>query len=737
MRVGIKPSLWASLKPFGIGEERPNNYAEIWRAAAENRDNFRYALRILKDGCCDGCALGTSGVRDWTLDGIHLCNIRLRLLRLNTMGPLDDALLGDAGSLSRMRSADLRDLGRVPYPMVRRSGEPGFSRITWDEALELIANRVRATEPDRTGYYLTSRGMPNESYYAAQKAVRAMGSNNIENAARVCHSPSTSALKQTIGVAATTCSYTDWIGSDVIVFIGSNIANNQPVAMKYLYLAKKAGTKVVMINPYREPGMERYWIPSSPESALFGTKITDAFFSINIGGDVAFLNGVFKHLTEKGLVDQEFIAAHTSGFETARQAVEAQPWSVLEQHSGATEADMRRLGDMLGGAATGVLVWSMGITQHEFGEDNVRAIVNLALAKGFVGRDKCGVMPIRGHSGVQGGAEMGAYSTAFPGGLPISTENAERLGAEWGFTPPVTGGLTTTEMIDKAHSESLDVMFSSGGNFLEVLPDPTYTRDALSRVPLRVHMDIVLSSQMFVEPADTVVVLPASTRYEMAGGSTETSTERRIIFSPEIPGPRIAEARPEWWVFTELAKRVRPELAEHLHFEGPPEIRAEIARVVPSYAGIEALREKGDQIQYGGAHLCAGGAFETPDGRGAFSALDPPSRPAPEGWFLVTTRRGKQFNSIVHEDRDALTGAVRRAVMISQPDAASLSLAEGDEVLLRNDVGSMKAHVKVAPLQPGSISVHWPEGQVLIDPHRRSPEAHIPDYNAFVEIVRP
>lgn len=733
--MGIKPSLWVGLKPFGIGEQRPNNYAEIWRAAAENRDNFRYALRILKDGCCDGCALGTSGMKDWTLDGVHLCNIRLRLLRLNTMGALDPAVMADVSALEGLRSSELRDLGRVPFPMIRRKGDPGFTRVTWDEALDEISSRVGMSEPDRTGYYLTSRGMPNESYYAAQKAVRAMGSNNIDNAARICHSPSTSALKQTIGVAATTCSYNDWIGSDVIVFIGSNIANNQPVAMKYLYLAKKAGTRVVMINPYREPGMERYWIPSSAESALFGTKMTDDFYPINIGGDVAFLNGVFKHMLERGLVDDAFIAEHTSGFEAAKVAIEAQPWTTLEEHSGAPEASMRGLGELLGRSATGILVWSMGITQHEFGEDNVRAIVNLALAKGFIGRDKCGVMPIRGHSGVQGGAEMGAYSTAFPGGLPITEENADYLADRWGFRPPTSTGYTTTEMIDQAHKGSLDVMFSSGGNFLEVLPDPTYTRQALSNVPLRVHMDIVLSSQMFVAPADTVVILPATTRYEMTGGATETSTERRIIFSPEIPGPRIDEARPEWWVFTELAKRVRPEMADLLHFEGTPAIREEIAEVVPIYAGIERFKVKGDQLQYGGPHLCTGGNFDTPDGRGRFTGIDPPSRPAPEGWFLVTTRRGKQFNSIVHEQRDGLTGALRDSVMISEVDATRLALEEGDEVLLRNDLGSMKAHVKLAPLQPGSIQVHWPEGQVLIDAHRRSPEAHIPDYNALVEIV--
>jgi hypothetical protein len=226
----LDPSNWASLKPFGIGEEHPNNYLELWKAFKENRDQARYAWRILTQGTCDGCALGTKGMRDWTTRQVHLCNVRLRLLRLNTMPALDTALLADVALLAGKRSAELRGLGRFPYPMVRRREEPGFTRIGWDEALDLVAGRVRASTPGRLGVYLTSRGTPNETYFAAQKAVRAMGTNSVDNAARVCHSPSTFGLKGSLGVAATTCSYSDWIGSDLIVFIGANVANNQPVA---------------------------------------------------------------------------------------------------------------------------------------------------------------------------------------------------------------------------------------------------------------------------------------------------------------------------------------------------------------------------------------------------------------------------------------------------------------------------------------------------------------------------
>ena len=728
------PSLWASWKPFGIGEQRPNNYGEVIRAAWENRDRAGYAWRILRDGVCDGCALGTRGLRDWTIDGVHLCNVRLRLLRLNTMGALDHDLLSDVSGLRRRRGAELRRLGRLAHPMLRRRGERGFRRIGWDDALDLIARRIVAAGATRAGFYLTSRGMSNESYYAAQKAARAIGTNSIDNAARVCHSPSTFGLKQAIGVAATTCSYSDWIGTDLLVFIGSNVANNQPVTMKYLHLAKKAGTQVAVVNPYREPGMERYWVPSNPESALFGTRIADRFFQINVGGDLAFLCGALRHLLDRGWADQGFIAAHTNGLEDLRAALDDLDWSELEAGAGVSSDEMLEFARMLADAERCVLVWSMGVTQHECGEDNVRAIVNLALARGFVGREGCGLMPIRGHSGVQGGAEMGCYSTGFPGGAEISPETARELGAKWGFEVPDRPGLTAPQMLEAAAAGELDVLFSAGGNFLEVLPDPGRVAAALGRIPLRIHMDIVLSSQMLVDPAEDVLLLPASTRYEVPGGVTETTTERRVVLSPEIAGPRVAEARSEGDVLLELARRVRPDLEVELSYADTAAIRAEIADVVPLYAGIEELTEGGDSFQYGGRRLCEGWDFPTDDGRASFSPVRPPATAELDGRLRLSTRRGKQFNSMVQESRDGLTGTHRDAVLISQLDADRLGLRHGDQVLLRSAAGELAGRTHVAPIAPGNVQVHWPEGNRLIDSRRRSPEAGIPDYTATVSV---
>ncbi len=731
----FNPALWVGLMPNGLGQIKPNHYFEILKTIWQNRDQLLLAWRILRDGVCDGCALGTTGLRDFTMKGIHLCTVRLNLLRLNTMPALDMRILEDVRPLKAESSMELRKLGRLPYPLMRKRGDPGFRRIGWDEALNLMASRIRRTDPKRLAFYLTSRGITNEVYYVAQKVARFLGTNNVDNSARVCHAPSTTAMKQTLGVAASTCSYKDWIGSDLLIFIGSNVPNNQPVTTKYLYYAKQQGTKIAVINPYREPGLERYWVPSVFESALFGTKLADEFFLVHTGGDIAFLNGVLKRLIELDAIDEEFIRKHTSGFEELKGALERQPWELLERYSGASRAEMERFAQMYAQAETAVFVWSMGVTQHAFGVENVQAIINLALARGMIGRKRCGLMPIRGHSGVQGGAEVGCVPWNFPGGEPINEKTAEKFSKLWGFPVPPEKGLSAVQMIEAAHEGLLDVLYVAGGNFLETLPEPGFVRQALERVPLRVHQDIVLTPPMLVDPADVVVLLPARTRYEQDGGGTETTTERYIIFSPEISGRRIGESKSEWEIFMELAERVYPERRHLIHFESAQQIREEIAQAVPFYDGIQHLRRKGDAVQWGGPRLCEKGQFGTPDGKAHFTALLPPEHEIPEGFFLMSTRRGKQFNSIVHEGYDPLTGAKREEVFLNAQDAQALGLREGDLVLLKSDVGELCGRVKLMPIKPRNVQVHWPEGNVLIKRGICDPVCGIPDYNALVKII--
>jgi molybdopterin-dependent oxidoreductase alpha subunit len=486
------------------------------------------------------------------------------------------------------------------------------------------------------------------------------------------------------------------------------------------------------VNPYLEPGLDHYWVPSSPESALFGTKICDLHVPVVPGGDVAFFNAVTKELIRRGAIDDAFVASNTTGFDELATALATLDLDELLRVSGVERAAFDAFVDLYAAAGAAILVWSMGITQRRESVAGVKAIVNVALARGNVGRDGAGLMPIRGHSGVQGGAEMGAYSTALPGGLAVTPETAAALSAQWGFEVPSHVGLTAPEMVEAVERDQLDVLYLAGGNFLDVLPDTERVRAALGRVPVRVHQDIVVTTQMLVDPPEggEVILLPAATRYEQEGGGTETTTERRIIYSPEIAVGRIGEARSEWRIFADVAKAVRPELASAFSWRDGQELREEIARVVPQYAGIETLRATGDQVQYGGRHLALT--------RAVFSVVDAEPPVLGPGEFEVTTRRGKQFNSMVHGPVDPLNGARRDEILVSHRDAKRLGLDDGDAIVLRSPTGSLRGRVRREKLPPGSIQVHWPEGNVLISsgPAHREPRSNVPDYTAIVTLER-
>jgi anaerobic selenocysteine-containing dehydrogenase len=241
---------------------------------------------------------------------------------------------------------------------------------------------------------------------------------------------------------------------------------------------------------------------------------------------------------------------------------------------------------------------------------------------------------------------------------------------------------------------------------------------------------------MLVEPTDAVLLLPAATRYEIPGGVTETSTERRIIFSPEVRGPRIRGARPEWEALVDLASRVKPQQAKKIHFEDTAAIRREIARAIPLYSGIEKLAKKGDQFQWGGPTLFADGRYNTADGKAHFGVVREPDGEIDENRFRVSTRRGKQFNAMVQGDVDPLNGAAREDILISEADARRLGLENGDPIRLASPAGAYDGRAFLAPIKPGNLEVHWPEGMVLLPEDGIDPQSLEPDYNTTVTLER-
>jgi predicted molibdopterin-dependent oxidoreductase YjgC len=282
-----------------------------------------------------------------------------------------------------------------------------------------------------------------------------------------------------------------------------------------------------------------------------------------------------------------------------------------------------------------VFVYNMELTEHEFGVNNVKAVVNLALARGMLGRFKCGIMPIRGHSGVQGGGECGAEPDKFPGGFAVNDENARRFSNLWRHPVPSNPGLRVPQMIAAAHQGEVKFLYSIGANLLETIPDRRFVAEALQKVPVRIHQDIFLNSSMLLDPEEIVLILPSQTRYEQRSGGTSTSTERRIRFTPEIPGHPIGESLPEWEIPAIIGRKSMPNGDLLFPFTDTQSIREEMGRVVPIYQGVEKLKQEGDHLQWGGPFLYKNGQFSAmPDGRALFTVLEPPDPTAPRITFI-------------------------------------------------------------------------------------------------------
>jgi molybdopterin-dependent oxidoreductase alpha subunit len=730
--------LWRFLQrivPFGIlTRNKPRHFREMLRVLWENRGRWAYAFRILNHGVCDGCSLGTTGLRDDVLPGLHLCLTRLKLLRLNTMGPIPESVLEQPLPPGAYTNEQLHHLGRVPYPLLKNAGQDHFERISWEQASETVAAALVEADPDRVGFFLTSRGLTNETYYMVQKLARIAGTPHIDSCARLCHAASGVGLKQTIGYGAPTISLIDIVQADVVFVIGSNLPNNQPVSTKYLRAARKRGARVIVLNPFKEPALERYWIPSVPTSALFGTKLMDDYYAVRPGGDIALINGLLKALDQLAAFDERFIADHTQGFEELRANVRRLSWAELVSDAGVSQIEIEHLAGVYAAANRVVFIYSMGLTQYTFGVENVKSVVNLALARGMIGREGCGILPIRGHSGVQGTAECGADADKLPGAQDITDDNCDRFEKFYGHPIPRRRGMHAAHLLDKAAESGLDVLYLVGGNHLETMPDRKNARRGLENVKLRIHQDIVLNSSTLLPARGAVLVLPAQTRYEQKSGGTSTSTERRIRYTPEIPGPRIEEARPEWEIPALIGQKLKPERTDLFHYDSSSAIRAEMADMMPIYQGIQHLEREGDQMQWGGPRLCAGGFPNMPDGKARFSVVQLPRVDVPLGRFMLTSRRGKQFNSITYGDTDPLTrGARRGAILLDPRDLSALDLQEGAKVLVSSDHGEMEATVKAGPCRTRHVQAFWPECNVLLKPVY-DPQSGEPEYGTVVKI---
>jgi molybdopterin-dependent oxidoreductase alpha subunit len=666
--------------------------------------------RLRSHNACKTCAVGMSGMRDERGSFPEVCKKSIQAQAADMQPPIDEAFFRthDVDALARLTPRELEAAGRIGFPLLCRDGEREYRRVGWDEALAVAAAALRGTSPDRTFFYSSGRSS-NEAGFLLQCFARAYGTNNVNNCSYYCHQASGVALADTIGSGTATVTLEDLEQADLAVVVGANPASNHPRLITQLVALRRRGGAVIVINPLREIGLVRFRVPSDWRSMLLGSDVSDLYLQPHVGSDIALFTALLQGVIGRGAVDETYVRDHTTGWETVRDAVTAEPREALLETCGVPAGEVDAAVDRLCTARRGVIAWAMGITQHAHGVGNVHALANLALARGWVGRPGGGLLPIRGHSNVQGVGSVGVTPA-------LKSEFARRLGELYGVALPAAAGLHTLASVEAAAEGRIDAAILLGGNLFSATPDRRFAAAAMRHIGTTVFISTKLNESHVHGRGRTSLVLPALARDEERQCTTQESMFNYVRVSDGGAPAASAEMRSEVEILARLAGLVLPAgpvdfgaLTDHAA------VRAAIARVVPGYeaiAGIERTRRE-FHVAHRTFHEPR---FATPDGRARFHVVPPPAfSPGPGEFRLMTLRSEGQFNTVVYEDADIYRGNERRdVVMMNEADVRRLGLARDVRVRVENGVGSLDALVRVAPLPPGNVAMYYPEANVLI-----------------------
>jgi molybdopterin-dependent oxidoreductase alpha subunit len=682
------------------------------------------AKALTSKNTCKACALGMGGQAGGMTNELGefpaVCNKSIQAQSTDIQPPIPEVVLTHPLSdFAELDAHDLEHLGRLGTPIYKAAGEDRYRVVGWDFALDLAAARLRAIEPDRTMFYSSGRSS-NEAGFLFQLFARAFGTNNVNNCSYYCHQATGVGLGTTIGTGTATVELADLTRCDLIMVIGANPASNHPRFIHKLKDCRDRGGEVVIVNPARENGLVRFALPKSPRSLLKGGDfIASEYIQPCIGGDPALFKGLAKAIVEQGREDSTFVAEHTTGYAAFVEDLQATPWDEIERGSGLKRATIAGLAAKIAGAENAVFAWGMGITHHLHGSDTVEAIAGLALLTGHIGRPGAGLLPLRGHSNVQGIGTIGVKPV-----LPQDVFSA--IGRTFGVTLPQTKGYDTFAGIEAAHAGKLDAAVIMGGNLLEATPNRTFAREALGRIGFRLFMTTTIN-RGHVEGLEEgeVLVLPVTARDEEWEPTTQESMFNFVRLS-DGGIERLDNVRPEVAILAEIAQRVLPDspidfaaFARHRH------IREAIAATIPGMAELADIDVAKREFHISG-RLLHTPTFNMPDGKATFVV-----RPLPvprQGTLLLTTVRSEgQFNSIIYERTDSYRDkADRMTAMMNAEDIAAAGCADGDRVTLVSDTGRMPGvTLKSYDVARGSVLAYYPEANVLVgnavDPRSRTP----------------
>jgi molybdopterin-dependent oxidoreductase alpha subunit len=629
--------------------------------------------------------------------------------------------------LGQRTDFELGKFGRLREPMYLPEGAEHYEPISWDQAFDLIAKKLKSLpSPDKAIFYTSGR-TSNEAAYLYQLFIRAFGTNNLPDCSNMCHESSGMGLSQTVGIGKGSVTLSDLHEAEVILVMGQNPGTNHPRMLSALEKCKKNGGRIITVNPLPEAGLMKFIDPQSPKSVLTGgTTLTDLFLPVSLNQDIALLKAIMirlLQLDEAGhkVLDHDFIREYTQGYEALKQSLLVADYETCVAQTGLDAKEIEQAVQWIASSSKIIICWAMGLTQHENGVANIQEVVNLLLMKGSIGKPGAGACPVRGHSNVQGDRTMGIWEAPPEAFL-------DRLDQRYNMVSPREHGYAVVDAIHAMNQDPGHVFFALGGNFISATPDTAYTAAGMRKCALTVQVSTKLNRSHLVHGKEALI-LPClgRTDQDIQGGQTQfVSVENSmgVVHSSQgVLDPPSDQLMSEPAIISRLAQAVLDQKDEFKWQEWSENydlIRDEIEAVIPGFDNFN------NRVRQPGGFYLPNGArerkFNTKDGKAHFTVNEVPEITLGKNeLMMMTVRSHDQYNTTIYGLDDRYRGIynARRIIMMNASDMMSRGLEQGDVVNLYSTYDGQQRYApsfKVVrfDIPKGCTATYFPETNALV-----------------------
>ncbi|MCC8368257.1 FdhF/YdeP family oxidoreductase [Xenorhabdus sp. PB61.4] len=641
---------------------------------------------------------------------------------------------------------ELEGYGRLTHPLAYDAATDTLVPVSWEAACRRIGEILREIpSPSEVEFYTSGRAS-NEAAYLFQLFAREYGTNNFPDCSNMCHEPTSVGLPQSIGIGKGTVSLDDFDKTQLIISIGHNPGTNHPRMMGTLHEAARRGVPIVVFNPLRERALERFTDPQNMiEMATYSsTNIASSYYQVKAGGDAAALKGIMKVLLEwdekrGNILDHEFIATHTMGFDAVKEELRGTSWQDIENESGISQADIENVALLYANSDATIVTYGMGITQHNKGTANVRLIADLLLMKGNIGKSGAGICPLRGHSNVQGNRTVGITEKPSP-------EFLQKLEEVFGFKPPYEHGHDAVKAMQAMVDGRVKALLCLGGNFAVALPDPELSFSAMKKLDLSVHIGTKLNrSHLLVAKETFILPCLGRTELDMRELGRQSITVEDSMSMVHASSGKLTPASPllksEPVIVAEMAAAtlLNSKTPWLRYTESYDLIRDLIEKTIPGFDNYN------QRIRTPGGFRMPLPPTEriwpTPTGKAMFSVFKGVKENADvlgeDVLRLMTIRSHDQYNTTIYALDDRYRGVFGRrdVLFMNDIDLEARGLKHGDKIIIETVSQNRKLFLKDITvisynIAPGTVAAYYPEANILIPLDYIDEESGTPSYKS-------